>query len=53
MQIIIGPEGGLSQGEISLAKKAKVNPFTFGQRILRTETAAISALSLVLLNKRT
>ncbi|MBU0577453.1 16S rRNA (uracil(1498)-N(3))-methyltransferase [Patescibacteria group bacterium] len=52
LQIIIGPEGGLSQHEIDLAKEAKVKPFTLGPRILRTETAAISALSLVLLSKK-
>ena len=50
LQIIIGPEGGFSEKEIELAEKAGVKPFTFGPRILRTETAAISALSLVLLN---
>jgi 16S rRNA (uracil1498-N3)-methyltransferase len=52
VQIIIGPEGGLTEKEISLAKKSKVKPFTFGPRILRTETAAISALSLVLLTSK-
>ena len=49
LQLIIGPEGGLSETEISLAQRAKVKPFTLGKRILRTETAAISSLSLVLL----
>jgi len=51
LSIIIGPEGGLSKKEIELAKKYKLHSFTFGPRILRTETAAISALSLVLLNR--
>lgn len=51
LQILIGPEGGLTQDEISKAKKAKVKPFTLGPRILRTETAAIAALSMTLLNK--
>ncbi len=50
-QIIIGPEGGLSESEMSLAKEAKVKPFTFGPRILRTETAAIAALSQFLLQR--
>lgn len=51
IQIIIGPEGGLSEHEIELAQKAGIKPFTLGPRILRTETAAISALSLVMLNR--
>ncbi len=49
--IIIGPEGGLTESEIGLAEKNKIKSFTMGPRILRTETAAISALSLVLLQK--
>ncbi|MBU1018204.1 16S rRNA (uracil(1498)-N(3))-methyltransferase [Patescibacteria group bacterium] len=47
--IFIGPEGGFDQKEIDLAIKNKVDCFTFGPRILRTETAAIAALSIVLL----
>ncbi len=50
VHLFIGPEGGYSQKEIDLALKSKANLFTFGPRILRTETAAISALSIVLLN---
>jgi 16S rRNA (uracil1498-N3)-methyltransferase len=50
IQVIIGPEGGLSEAELELAKASKVKPFTFGPRILRTETAAIAALSLILLD---
>ncbi|MBN2096820.1 16S rRNA (uracil(1498)-N(3))-methyltransferase [Candidatus Peregrinibacteria bacterium] len=48
--IFIGPEGGFDQKEIDLAIKNKVDCFTFGPRILRTETAAIAALSIVLLS---
>ena len=51
VQIIIGPEGGLSETELELAKEAGIRPFTFGPRILRTETAAIAALSLIMLNQ--
>jgi 16S rRNA (uracil1498-N3)-methyltransferase len=51
LQIIIGPEGGFSEKEIERAEKAGAKPFTFGPRILRTETAAIAALSLVLLGR--
>ena len=52
LQILIGPEGGLSQKEIDIAKKGGVNLFTFGPRILRTETAAITALGIAMLNGR-
>lgn len=51
VQVIIGPEGGLTEGELELAKASSVKPFTFGPRILRTETAAIAALSLIMLNR--
>lgn len=51
LQIIIGPEGGLSESEISLAKDSGIKSFSLGKRILRTETAALAALTLVLLKK--
>ena len=43
--VFIGPEGGFEEAEIEEAKKAGVVPVTLGRRILRTETAAITALS--------
>ncbi len=46
--VLIGPEGGFSQGEIEEARRAGVVPVSLGPRILRTETAAITALSIVL-----
>lgn len=51
LQLIIGPEGGFSEREISLAKKHKIPSFSLGPRILRMETAAIMALGLVLLRR--
>jgi 16S rRNA (uracil1498-N3)-methyltransferase len=48
--IFIGPEGGFEQKEIDFAIKNKACLFTLGTRILRTETAAISALSIILLS---
>lgn len=51
VQILIGPEGGLSESEISLAKEAGVKPFSLGKRILRTETAAVAALAQVLMRE--
>lgn len=47
--IFIGPEGGFSPEEIALSQEKKAKIFSLGPRILRTETAAISALSLLLL----
>lgn len=44
--ILIGPEGGFSEAEIAQAKN--VFPITLGSRILRAETAAIVACSLLL-----
>lgn len=48
--LFIGPEGGFDQQEIDLAKKNGAKMFTLGPRILRTETAAFSALSIILLD---
>lgn len=45
--ILIGPEGGFSQNEITLAAKASYNSIALGSRILRTETASI-AISAIL-----
>jgi 16S rRNA (uracil1498-N3)-methyltransferase len=41
--ILLGPEGGLNPAEIELAKSSGFAPVTLGPRVLRTETAAISA----------
>lgn len=47
-QVIIGPEGGLSEREVSMAKESpNIHSFTLGPRILRTETAAIATLALI------
>lgn len=43
--LLIGPEGGLSEKEIMEANRYKFLPLNLGPRILRTETAAISAIS--------
>lgn len=49
-RIFIGPEGGFSENEIEQVQKTGFFVTSLGPRILRTETAAISALSLVLLS---
>ena len=45
--LLIGPEGGLSDDEVTLATAAQFQPLCLGPRILRTETAAIAAISLI------
>ena len=47
VSVLLGPEGGLSQPEIELAKTAGFTPVRLGQRVLRTETAATAALAIV------
>ncbi len=46
--VLIGPEGGFSQAEIDLAREVGLS-ISLGKRILRTETASITALSLLML----
>ena len=43
--LLIGPEGGLSPDEEALAESAGFLPLTLGRRILRTESAALVAVS--------
>lgn len=45
--LFIGPEGGFSREEVAKAQDAGVLPVRLGPRILRTETAAIAAATLV------
>lgn len=46
--IVIGPEGGFSEKETLFLKSSPVEIVSLGERILRAETAAIGALSLML-----
>ncbi|MBP3452586.1 MAG: 16S rRNA (uracil(1498)-N(3))-methyltransferase [Clostridia bacterium] len=46
--IVIGPEGGMSPEEIDHMKAASCQSVTLGPRILRTETAGLSAISALL-----
>ncbi len=46
--ILIGPEGGFAPSEIESAQAAGGEIITLGKRILRTETAGLVALSLVM-----
>ena len=45
--ILIGPEGGFSEKEISLSKKNGFSSYSLGPRILRAETASISSCALI------
>jgi len=45
--ICIGPEGGFSDDEVERAGRAGFVPVSLGPRRLRTETAAIAALTMV------
>lgn len=45
--VIIGPEGGLTDAEIKTASRHGFISASLGPRILRTETAAIAALSII------
>jgi len=44
--VLIGPEGGFTKEEINLAKEKGLIVASLGKRILRAETAAISAVTL-------
>jgi len=46
--VFIGPEGGFSDEEVELAAEYNIIPVGLGKRILRTETAAIAVLSVIM-----
>lgn len=43
--VLIGPEGGLSEGERATARDHGYRPVRLGPRVLRAETAAVAALA--------
>jgi len=47
IELLIGAEGGLSNGEIDLATSQQFQSIVLGPRILRTETAALTAISVM------
>lgn len=47
INIFIGPEGGLSNEEISLAVNQGYQEIRLGKRVLRTETAGLAILSIL------
>lgn len=46
--IFIGPEGGFAEAEIELAREADMQLISLGRRILRTETAGLTTLSILM-----
>lgn len=46
--IFIGPEGGFEYSEIEQAVEIGAHPITLGHRILRTETAGMTVLSILM-----
>ncbi|MBM7556235.1 16S rRNA (uracil(1498)-N(3))-methyltransferase [Halanaerobacter jeridensis] len=46
--IIIGPEGGFSPQEVASAREEGVQPVLLGPRTLRTETAGLAVLTMLL-----
>jgi len=47
IKVLIGPEGGFSKKELELATKKNFLPIKIGPRILRTETAPLSIMSIL------
>ena len=46
--LLIGPEGGFTEEEMKHSRATGIVPISLGRRILRTETAAVVAASLIL-----
>ena len=46
--IFIGPEGGFEEKEVEAAISEGAKPITLGKRILRTETAGLAILSVLM-----
>ena len=46
--IFIGPEGGFEEKEVEAAIEGGAKPITLGRRILRTETAGLAILSVLM-----
>jgi 16S rRNA (uracil1498-N3)-methyltransferase len=46
--LLVGPEGGFSEEEVSRAVAMGVRPVSLGPRVLRAETAALAAVTLAI-----
>lgn len=47
ISVMVGPEGGFTEEEVSQAREKEFIPVKLGQRILRTETAAITLVGII------
>ena len=47
VRLLSGPEGGLSPGELAMARARGFEPVSLGPRVLRAETAPLAALALL------
>jgi len=45
VELLVGPEGGLSEREVDIAQAVGFLPLSLGPRVLRTETAPLAALA--------
>ncbi len=48
LSLLVGPEGGLTPEEVQLAESHGWQVVTLGPRILRAETAALAAVTVVM-----
>lgn len=48
--VFIGPEGGIDETELELSVKAGAVPISLGRRILRTETAGMALMAIIMYN---
>ena len=48
--ILVGPEGGFEEKEIAFARQTGASVISLGERILRAETAAVTAIALGMLH---
>ncbi|MDD5287973.1 MAG: RsmE family RNA methyltransferase [Dehalococcoidales bacterium] len=51
INLFIGPEGGFPESEVALSKRHGIAIATLGRRILRAETAGLSAISAIMYEK--
>ena len=46
--VLVGPEGGIAEEEVKMARQKGAKVITLGKRILRTETVALNVLSIIM-----
>ncbi len=51
--IMIGPEGGFEEEEVEIALQNGIRPISLGRRILRTETAGMALISVLMFSLET